>query len=323
MPPAARPPVRRSVRRPLQPPVLPTECATLDAPRPLRAVRASAAHAFRTAATRTLSGVTLAALALFSAACSTDAPAADDRVRADSPLTIGKRTPVYRVDVVRSFAHDTAAFTQGLLWHNGEMYESTGGVGTSNIRRIELQTGDVKQRRDLPAPHFGEGIVILGEKLYQLTWQSGKAFVYDKNTFAPIGEFTYEGEGWGLTTDGTHLIMSDGKSRLRFLDPETFKVVREVPVNENGSSVDAVNELEMVKGEIWANKWMTDRIMRIDPKTGTVLGWIDLAGLLPQNQRTGGEDVLNGIAYDAEGDRIFVTGKKWPRLYQITLRAAN
>ncbi len=264
-----------------------------------------------------------AALAVLCVACSTDAPAADDRVRADSPLTVGRRTPVYRVDVVRSFAHDTAAFTQGLLWHEGEMFESTGEVGRSNIRRVDVQTGEVKQRRDLPPPHFGEGIVILGDKLYQLTWQSGKGFVYDKNTFAPLGEFTYEKEGWGLTTDGTHLIMSDGTPRLRFLDPETFKVVREVMVNENGSSVNAVNELEMVKGEIWANKWMTDRIMRIDPITGTVLGWIDLAGLLPDSERTGNEDVLNGIAYDAEGDRIFVTGKKWPRLFQITLRAAN
>ncbi len=269
---------------------------------------------------RALSSVALTVLCV---ACSTDAPAADDRVRADSPLTVGRRTPVYRVDVVRSYPHDTLAFTQGLLWHEGEMYESTGEIGKSNIRRVDLATGEVKQRRDLSPPYFGEGIQILGDKLYQLTWESQKGFIYDKNTFAPLGEFSYEKEGWGLTTDGTHLIMSDGTPRLRFLDPETFKVVREVMVSENGTSVKDVNELEMVKGEIWANKWMTDRIMRIDPKTGVVLGWIDLAGLLPQNERSPNTDVLNGIAYDAEGDRIFVTGKRWPRLYEITLRAPN
>ena len=271
---------------------------------------------------RRVSTITLlTALAAFALACSTDAPAADDRMRSDSPLTVRPRTPVYRVDIARSYPHDTAAFTQGLLWLDGQMYESTGQVGRSNIRRVNLQTGAVEQQVDLPAPHFGEGITILGDKIYQLTWQSGKAFVYDWKTFTLQREFTYEGEGWGLTTLGNELIMSDGSATLRVLDPETFEVRRRVTVTENGTPVKDLNELEIVKGELWANVWTKDRIARIDPQSGAVLGWIELAGLLPQSMKTGREDVLNGIAYDSATDRIFVTGKYWPRLFEITLRA--
>ncbi len=260
---------------------------------------------------------TAAALALV--ACSTDAPSAEVG-RGASPLTLRKRTPEYAVDVVRAYPHDTTAFTQGLLWHDGALYEGTGVVGRSSIRRVELATGAVQQRRDLPAPHFGEGIVILNDLLYQLTWQSKQAFVYDARTFAPKGEFSYEGEGWGLTTDGSQLFMSDGTSTLRVIDPATFTVLRLIPVTENGSAVRNLNELEWVKGELWANVWTTDRIARIDPTTGAVVGWIDLAGLLPQSLRHGGEDVLNGIAYDAAGDRLFVTGKNWARVFEVTLR---
>lgn len=261
--------------------------------------------------------VTTAALALV--ACSTDAPSAEVG-RGASPLTVRKRTPEYAVDVVRAYPHDTTAFTQGLVWHDGALYEGTGVIGRSSIRRVDLTTGAVLQKRDLPAPHFGEGIVILGDRLYQLTWQSNKAFVYDARTFAPLEEFRYEGEGWGLTTDGSQLYMSDGTSTVRVLDPATFTVLRVIPVTENGSAVRNLNELEWVKGELWANVWTSDRIARIDPATGAIIGWIDLSGLLPPSLRHGGEDVLNGIAYDAAGDRIFVTGKNWSRVFEVTLR---
>ena len=260
-----------------------------------------------------------AALLTTTSACGGDAPSAEVGAGA-SPLTVARRTPVWVADVVRAFPHDTSAYTQGLQWHNGQLYESTGQVGRSSIRRVVLETGEVVQRRDLAPPHFGEGIVILGDRLYQLTWQSGVAFVYDARTFAPISEFRYTGEGWGLTSDGTQLYMSDGGPGIRVLDPATFTVQRVIAVTENGTPVRNLNELEWVKGEIWANVWTTDRIARIDPQTGAVVGWIDLTGLLPQSLRHGREDVLNGIAYDAEGDRIFVTGKNWARLFEITLR---
>lgn len=250
-------------------------------------------------------------------ACGTDAPAAD---RGASPLTVGRRTPEYRADVVREYAHDTTAFTQGLVWMDDTLYESTGNIGQSTIRRVTLASGAVEKKRDLPAPHFGEGIAILGDTIYQLTWTSGVAYRYDKTSFAPLGEFRYEGEGWGLTTDGSMLIMSDGTATIRFRDPATFDVLRSITVSENGTPVSKLNELEWVNGELWANVWTTDKIARIDPQSGAVLGWINLAGLLPASLRSGKEDVLNGIAYDPATQRIFVTGKYWPRLYEIRLR---
>ncbi len=262
----------------------------------------------------------LSAFALLCVSCSTDAPAADEGTRGASPLTLRKRAPEYRADVTREYPHDTAAFTQGLIWHDGQMYESTGEVGTSGIRRVKLETGEVLQKRDLPPPHFGEGIAILGDKMFQLTWKTGSAFVYDLKSFAPRGEFTYDGEGWGLTTDGTQLIMSDGTPILRYVNPADFTVTRRVTVTENGTPVSNLNELEWVKGEVWANVWLSDKIARIDPQSGAVLGYINLTGLLPQAVRTGREDVMNGVAYDAAGDRIFVTGKRWARLYEISLR---
>lgn len=263
--------------------------------------------------------VALSAPALL-AACSADAPAAEGGA---SPLTVRPRTPEYVADIVRAYVHDTSAFTQGLQYVDGVLYEGTGEVGTSSIRRVALETGAVQQRRDVPPPYFGEGIVVLGDRLFQLTWKNRVAFVYDKATFAPRGEFTYEGEGWGLTSDGAELFMSDGTATLRVLDPATFTVRRTIAVNENGSPVRYLNELEWVKGELWANVWTTDRIARIDPQTGAVIGWINLTGLLPASLRHGAEDVLNGIAYDAAGDRIFVTGKRWARLFEITLRRTN
>jgi glutamine cyclotransferase len=230
------------------------------------------------------------------------------------------KTPGYTVDVVAEYPHDTAAFTQGLLWHEGRLFESTGQVGTSNIREVTLASGKVVRQQDLEEPHFGEGIVILGPTLYQITWQSGMAFTYDWKTFKRTGEFRYDGEGWGLTTDGTSIIMSNGSNVLIYRDPKTFAATKAVEVKDHGNTVPQLNELEWVKGEIWANVWQKDSIARIDPATGEVTGWIDLTGILPPLDRTGKEDVLNGIAYDAATDKIHVTGKLWPKVYEIRVK---
>ncbi|MBE7217483.1 MAG: glutaminyl-peptide cyclotransferase [Caulobacteraceae bacterium] len=229
------------------------------------------------------------------------------------------RPPVYGFHVVRVFPHDRGAFTEGLVYHDGQLYESTGMNGRSSIRRVDLDTGKVLQQRDIDRQFFGEGIVPFGDKLYELTWRSGVGFIYDLKTFQPLGRFSYPGEGWALTTDGRRLIMSDGTSVLRFLDPATLKETGRLAVTYRGKPLAQVNELEWVKGEILANLWMTDQIVRIDPKSGRVTGVIDLQGLLPQSDRRGDEDVLNGIAYDKAGDRLFVTGKQWPHLYQIEI----
>jgi glutamine cyclotransferase len=248
-------------------------------------------------------------------ACSTDAPA-----KPANSGNVPNRTPTYVFDVVKEYPHDRGAYTQGLQWFDNKMFEGTGQVGKSSIREVELTTGRVVRKRDLAPPHFGEGIVILGDNLYQITWTTGKAFVYDWRTFAPKKEFKYDGQGWGLTSDGTSLIMSDGTSAIRFRDPATFAVQRTITVTDKETPVTQLNELEWVKGEIWANVWMSDQIARIDPASGDVVGWIDLAGILPQMDRNGSEEVLNGIAYDAAEDRIFVTGKNWPKLFEIKLR---
>ncbi len=250
-------------------------------------------------------------------ACGKEVPAAD---ASSADTTSIARTPTYAFDVVATYPHDVLAYTQGLQWFDGRLFESTGVVGTSGIREVELATGRVIRKQDLETPHFGEGIVILGDKLYELTWTSGKAFVFDWKTFKRTGEFTYEGEGWGLTTDGTSLIMSNGTSQIVWRDPKTFHTTKSITVTDHGTPVEKLNELEWVKGEIWSNVWQSDQIARIDPATGNVLGWIDLSGILPALDRTGKEDVLNGIAYDAEKDRYFVTGKYWPKLFEIKLR---
>jgi glutaminyl-peptide cyclotransferase len=258
------------------------------------------------------------------AACGTDTPAASDTSKTAVPDTSTNappaRTPVYAYDIVQEWPHDRSAFTQGLQWHENRLFEGTGQVGQSSIREVELQTGRVIRKRDVPPPHFGEGIVILGDNLYEITWTTGVAFVYDWRTFNPKGQFRYEGQGWGLTTDGKSLIMSDGSSTLQYRDPATFAVQKTVSVSDKGQPVSKLNELEWVKGEVWANVWESDQIARINPATGEVTGWIDLKGILPPMDRTGGEDVLNGIAYDAAQDRLFVTGKLWPKLYEIKLK---
>lgn len=229
----------------------------------------------------------------------------------------GPVAPVATVNVIRSFPHDTSAFTQGLVWHDGFLYESTGRTGHSSLRKVELETGKVLQKVDVPSPYFAEGLVLLGDRLHQLTWQDKKAFIYELGTFHQVGTATYEGEGWGLATDGHSLILSDGSSQLRFLDPQGYAVQRTVTVKDGSEFVNDLNELEWVKGEVWANVWHTNRIARIDPQTGRVKGWVDLTGVM--GPLPDPEAVLNGIAYDAEHDRLFVTGKLWPTLFEISV----
>ena len=226
----------------------------------------------------------------------------------------------YGYTVVRSYPHDRDAFTQGLEYVDGVLYEGTGRNGHSGIRRVKLETGEVLQAQPLDARYFGEGITVWKNRIIQLTWQSEVGFVYDRQTFKPQRTFQYTGEGWGLTHDGTRLIMSDGSSTgtLKFFDPETLRQTGTLTVRDGGRPVANLNELEYVKGQIYANVWQTDRLAIIAPRTGRVTGWVDLHGLLDPRE-AGGVDVLNGIAYDAAGDRLFVTGKLWPRLFEIRL----
>ncbi len=237
-----------------------------------------------------------------------------------SPPVESGGIPVYGYRVVASYPHDERAFTQGLLFHDGYLYESTGLHGRSSVRKVDLETGNVLRRVDLPNRYFGEGLAHVDGRLYQLTWKSETGFIYDVESFSRVGTFEYEGEGWGLTWDGSYFVMSDGSERLRFMDRETFEPVRTVTVRAAGRPVSNLNELAYLKGEIWANVFPGDWIARIDPDTGDVVGWIDLRGILAPGDRAGRQgDVLNGIAYDEEGQRIFVTGKLWPKLYQIEL----
>ena len=232
--------------------------------------------------------------------------------RADAP-------PVYGYEIVNTFPHDPDAFCQGLAFRDGFLYEGTGQYGRSTLRKVELETGRVKKFTALSPRLFGEGITFLGDNLVQLTWRAGVGFVFDGESFKRRSTFRYFGEGWGVTTDGERLVMSDGSADLRFLDPKTFRVVQTVTVRSQGAAVDQLNELEYVEGEIYANRWGSDRIARISPKTGHVLGWIDLAGLLPRSRHVSRDAVLNGIAYDPQEKRLFVTGKLWPKLFEIRL----
>ena len=235
------------------------------------------------------------------------------------PASEAGGTPEYTYQIVHTYHHDPTAFTQGLLYMDGVLYEGTGLEEQSSIRKVKLETGEVLQKRDVPGIYFGEGIVVWRDRLLELTWKAEKGLIYDLASFNPKGEFPYPGEGWGLTTDGKRIIMSDGSAELRFWDPETLKETGRITVTDNGHPIDRLNELEWVKGEVYANIWQTERIARIDPKTGKVVGWIDLHGLLTPSDITADTDVLNGIAYDAKGDRLFVTGKKWPKLFEIKL----
>jgi len=226
--------------------------------------------------------------------------------------------PVYGYRVIHTYPHDVTAFTEGLFFQDGRLYESTGLEGRSEIRMEALETGNVLQSRSIAPQYFGEGIVSWKGRLIELTWRSHIGFVYDLKSFTPLAEFHYSGEGWALTKDAHSIIMSDGTPYLRFLDPDTLQETRRVEVTDNGTPIANLNELEYVEGEVYANIWQTDRIARIDPKTGRVVGWIDLTGLLSTADRAGGRvDVLNGIAYDPARKRLFVTGKLWPKIFEI------
>jgi glutaminyl-peptide cyclotransferase len=239
-------------------------------------------------------------------------------VAAWAQLAAHREPPVATFKLVAAYPHDSRAFTQGLLIDAGRLYEGTGQYGASTLRRVDLATGRVEKQRALDSAYFGEGIALLGGQIYQLTWKSGIAIVYDAESFAVKRTLRYSGEGWGLTHDGKRLIMSDGSAVLRFLDPETFEVVAELTVKDGDTPVTRLNELEYVNGEIWSNIWYEDRIARISPRTGRVVGWIDLSNLYSRGARSS-EAVLNGIAFDASAGRIFVTGKDWPQLYEIEL----
>jgi glutamine cyclotransferase len=221
--------------------------------------------------------------------------------------------------VVNMFPHDPEAFTQGLVFHQGRLYEGTGLLGQSSIRIVELETGEITLIHHVPPEYFGEGITILGDRIIQVTWQSRVGFVYDRDTLEPLDTFTITSEGWGLTHDGVSLILSDGTPTLRFLDPETYQETRVVEVHDGDEAVRLINEMEYIDGEIYANIWQTDIITRIDPLSGSVLGWLDLSGLKDHIDDDSDMDVLNGIAYDEETGHLFVTGKLWPLLFEIEL----
>ncbi len=227
--------------------------------------------------------------------------------------------PRYTFKVIQTFPHDPHAFTQGLVFHGGFLYEGTGLKGRSSLRKVRLETGEVVQEVDLAPELFGEGITIVKNEIVQLTWQSQIGFVYNLSDFHLLRQFSYSGEGWGLTTDGREIFMSDGTPEIRVLDPVTLTEKRRFTVHDRTTQIKELNELEFVEGEIFANIWQTDRIARISPRTGEVLGWIDLAGLLSPVYRLESGAVLNGIAYDAERKRLFVTGKLWPKVFQIQL----
>jgi glutaminyl-peptide cyclotransferase len=231
----------------------------------------------------------------------------------EKPITI------YTYKIRNIYPHDRDAFTQGLVFQDGIFYEGTGLVGRSTLRQVDPETGAILKLYALPAQYFGEGIAILGNKLFQLTWRSRVGFVYDKDSFQLLRSFNYPSEGWGLTHDGRRLIMSDGTATLHFLNPETLEETGQIEVHDDNGPVTRLNELEYIKGQVYAHIWRTDRIATISPHTGQVTGWIDLAGLLSPEDYIQPVDVLNGIAYDAERDRIFVTGKLWPKVFEIEL----
>jgi len=289
--------------------------------------------------------LTFAALAL---SLSCGSPANNSGVNKTPANNANKQTnagpaPVYTYEVVKSYPHDPTAFTEGLYFKDGFLYESTGEPKKSSLRKVELETGKVVQKWDLPPEDFGEGIAELNGKIYQLTWQQELGRVFDASNFKLLQEFQYQGEGWGMTTDGTNLILDQGTHILKFMDPNTFKTTKTLPVfREDGRPLMQINELEWIKGEIWGNIWHSELpnilgkpnyIVRIDPSNGKILGWIDLAGISPDDQpppdwqpSTNGmphpkeENTLNGIAYDAAGDRVFVTGKNWKKLYEVKVK---
>ena len=228
--------------------------------------------------------------------------------------------PKFGYQIVNIFPHDPNAFTQGLVFLDGKMIESTGQEGHSSLRSVELQTGKILKKVDVPVPYFAEGVALLNNKLYQLTWIHQLGFIYDAQTLEKTGQFNYSGEGWGLASDGRSLLLSDGSNRIRFLDPDSFNVTKTIAVVDGKTPINELNELEYVNGEIYANVWHDDRIAVVDPESGRVKAWIDLTGLLQPGDVTDPEAVLNGIAFDQASNRLFVTGKLWPRLFEIKIK---
>ena len=254
--------------------------------------------------------ILLFSLILLTTGCSLESSAV-------SPYTF-RGAPLDGYGIVDVYPHDPGAFTQGLLIHDGRLYEGTGQFGRSTLRELDLETGEIIRHVSLPASRFGEGIAAVGDSLFQLTWRSETSYVYNSETFDKLGELHYEGEGWGLTYDGSHLILSDGTDVLRFLDPATFLVVETLQVWDDSGALHGLNELEYIDGEIYANVLPSDLIARISPETGQVTGWIYLQGLLTDEEKQN-TDVLNGIAWDPEERRLFVTGKNWPHLFEIDI----
>ena len=264
-----------------------------------------------------VAGLALLALVQTAWAEARGSQAAPTATRQAAPAAPVARPPRQGYEIVATYPHDPTAFTQGLVFRNGELRESTGRY-PSTIRRVRLEDGQVLAKRDLDMRLFGEGLTVFGDRMITLTWQTGEGFVWDPDTLEPEGTFTYAGEGWGLTHDGVRLILSDGTSRLRFLDPVTFAETGGVTVNWQGRAVGRLNELEFIDGEVWANVWQTDAVLRIDPATGNILSVIDLSGLLAEGDVADpNDDVLNGIAWDPATRRLFVTGKNWPTLFEI------
>ena len=257
-------------------------------------------------------------LALFSVQCKPDTISNSSNTTTEAPAS--GPTPKYGYQIVNIFPHDSNAFTQGLILMDGKLLESTGEEGFSSLRRVDLESGRVLKKVDVPVPYFAEGLAALNGKLYQLTWQHNIGFIYDAQTFDRVGEFNYQGEGWGLTTDGQALILSDGSNRIRFIDPSSFRVLKTISVTDTNAPVRELNELEYVNGEIYANVWHDNRIAAIDPQSGHVKAWIDLTGLMPDGELEDPEAVLNGIAYDQASDKLIVTGKLWPRVFEIKVR---
>jgi glutamine cyclotransferase len=257
-------------------------------------------------------------LALFCLQCQPNSNTSSTN-KAPTPQASGP-VPKYGYQIVNIWPHDSNAFTQGLILMDGKLLESTGQEGFSSLRRVDLESGRILKKIDVPVPYFAEGLAALNGKLYQLTWQHNIGFIYDAQTFDHLGDFNYQGEGWGLATDGQSLILSDGSNRLRFIDPNGFRVTRTITVTDGNQPVRELNELEYVNGEIYANIWHDNRIAMIDPQSGHVTAWIDLTGLMPESELQDPEAVLNGIAYDQASDKLIVTGKLWPRVFEIKVK---
>jgi glutamine cyclotransferase len=261
--------------------------------------------------------LTFFSLAIALVACSCSSPSSSGNGASPGDSTDPGAIPVYTYNVINTFPHSPDAFTQGLVYENGFLYEGTGTYGGSSVRKVELETGDVLDSHTLPINYFGEGITIFEDRIIQLTYHAGKAFIYDKETLDSLDTLYYPNQGWGLTHDGAHLIMSDGTSTLRYWDPVTLEQLDSIQVTDGTDPVSRLNELEFINGEIYANIWFSDVIARISPVTGKVVGWIDLTDILTPKEYPA--EVLNGIAYDAGQDRLFVTGKNWPSLFEIEL----